>query len=493
MVNVYTPLNQLEPKQAMSVNGQYLEEVISGYRTLSVEGREALDLDIETIAINTRDGGTYKRRRINSRVITVNFSLVDSTPEGFAEKFNKIKQYLYGIEEAQLIFDDEPDVYFTGSFRKTTASYTGLTSTGKIEILCADPFKYSLTEYTVSAENGEISVTYGGTYPAHPVLIAQSEGHDCGFYGFTKDGLTVRVGNPDEQDQEEVPTETARKMVDTQFGSGHDWYTWSWARARLLYGYYTDNYSAGTSADYIYSYTAFPGAEPDYYYGPAYGTYLAEPIPNFNVSFTHWFEPSGNQGGGFDFYINNQGGSNIAGVSIYRNKNGRVQWYMIVKGNIVKGGSYALADNPFKGAWRTQTITKSLGTITFNVGGVTYSVTDPDLAGHAYDAYNASFVFYRQPGAEDIGTNNALRAALFYGYNNDWQDIANKIPQNGLVSIDTKSGNITLNGAQSLGLGVITNNFEDFVLEPGSNTITCEASDWVDDAEYTLRYREAYL
>ena len=444
----------------MQVDGQYLETLVSGYRTLTVEGREELDLNVINAEIDTSDGGRYLRRKIKSRVLNVRFAVEDSTPEGFAVKFKALKAELYKIKESQIIFTDEPNIYFTGTFRKITAEYIGhKVAQGVIEISCADPFKYSTTETTITAVNGTITATYNGTYPAHPKLTAQSAEHDSGFYGFTKGGLTIRVGNPDEQDQEEVPSETARKMVDTQFGSGHNWQTWSWARARLLYGYYTGNYSAGTSADYIYSYTAFPGAEPDYYYGPAYGTYLVEPVPNFNVSFTHWFEPSGNQGGGFDFYINNQGGSNIAGVSIYRNKNGRVMWSMIVKGNIVKGGSYSLTDNPFKGAWRTQTITKSLGTVTFNLGGVTYSVTDPELAGHAYDAYNASFVFYRQPGAEDIGTNNALQAALFYGYNNDWQEVANKIPQNGLVSIDTASGNITLNGAQSLGLGVITNNF----------------------------------
>lgn len=476
------------------INGSYLESIVPGFTTLYVKGREPLDIDLRSASINSRDGDIYQGRRVKGRTLEILFSLTAATPAAYSTAYNKLKGELYKAKESQLIFDDEPGYYFVGTYETIDVEYTaGQPANGSIFIFCADPFKYSVTETTITAVNGTITATYNGTYPAHPKLTAQSAGHDCGFYGFTKDGLTIRVGNPDEQDQEEVPSETARKMVDTQFGSGHDWYTWSWARARLLYGYYTDNYSAGTSADYIYSYTAFPGAEPDYYYGPAYGTYLAEPVPNFNVSFTHWFEPSGNQGGGFDFYINNQGGSNIAGVSIYRNKNGRVMWSMIVKGNIVKGGTYSLADNPFKGAWRTQTITKSLGTVTFNLGGVTYSVTDPELAGHAYDAYNASFVFYRQPGAEDIGTNNALQAALFYGYNNDWQDIANKIPQNGLVSIDTKSGNITLNGAQSLGLGVITNNFEDFTLEPGSNTITCEASDWVDDANYAMTYREAYL
>lgn len=476
------------------INGSYLESIVPGFTTLYVKGREPLDLDLRSASINSRDGDIYQGRRVKGRTLEILFSLTAATPAAYSAAYNKLKGELYKVKESQLIFDDEPGYYFIGTYESIDVEYTaGQPANGSIFVFCADPFKYSVTETTVTAVNGTITATYNGTYPAHPKLTAQSAEHDCGFYGFTKDGLTVRVGNPDEQDQEEVPSETARKMIDTQFGSGHSWSTWSWARARLLYGYYTDNYSAGTSADYIYSYTAFPGAEPDYYYGPAYGTYLVEPVPNFNVSFTHWFEPSGNQGGGFDFYINNQGGSNIAGVSIYRNKGGRIQVSMIVKGNVVKQVSFALADNPFKGDWRTQTITKSLDTITFNVGGVTYSITVPELAGHAYDAYNASFVFYRQPGAEDIGTNNALQAALFYGYDNDWQEVANKIPQNGLISIDTASGNITLNGAQSLGLGVITNNFEDFTLTPGSNTITCEASDWVDDAEYTLKYREAYL
>lgn len=476
------------------IDGKYIEDLISGFRTLGVDGREEIDLDVTSAETETSDGGRFVRRKINSRVLRVHFHLSDATASGFSTKLKALQAKLYSVKESRIIFSDASNYYFTGSFRKLTLAYKGMTVTrGTFEIFCADPFRYFVTESVVYPTDGVFTVNYIGTYPAHPTLIARSPGHDCGFYGFTKDGLTIRVGNPDEQDQEEVPSETARKMVDTQFGSGHDWYTWSWARARLLYGYYTDNYSAGTSADYIYSYTAFPGAEPDYYYGPAYGTYLVEPVPNFNVSFTHWFEPSGNQGGGFDFYINNQGGSNIAGVSIYRNKGGRIQVSMIARGTVVKQVSFSLTDNPFKGDWRTQTITKSLGTITFNVGGVTYSVTDPELAGHAYDAYNASFVFYRQPGAEDIGTNNALQAALFYGYNNDWQEVTNKIPQNGLVSIDTASGNITLNGAQSLGLGVITNNFEDFTLTPGSNAITCEASDWVDDAEYTLKYREAYL
>ena len=475
------------------INGSYLESIVPGFKTLYVKGREPLDLDLRSASINSRDGDIYQGRRVKGRTLEILFSLAAATPAAYSAAYNKLKGELYKVKESQLIFDDEPGYYFVGTYETIDVEYTaGQPANGSIFIFCADPFKYSTNETTVTAVNGTVTATYNGTYPAHPVLTAQSEGHDCGFYGFTKDGLTVRVGNPDEQDQEEVPSETAQKLIDTTFGSAHDWSIWSAGNAQMLYGYYTDGYAAQSANDYIYAQPTSIHA-PRYYYGPAYGTLLSEPIPNFEASFTHWFEPSDNQGGGFDIYVNNQGGGNVCGVSIYRNKNGRVQWSMIVKGNIVKSGSYSLTDNPFKGVWRTQTITKSLGTITFNVGGVTYSVTDPELAGHAYDAYNVSFVFYRQPSADGIGANNALKSILFYGAENEWEDIANKIPQNGLVSIDTGSGQITLNGAESLGLGVITNNFEDFVLEPGENTITCEASDWVDDAAYIMRFREAYL
>ena len=203
----------------MQVDGQYFETLVSGYRTLTVEGREELDLDVINAEIDTSDGGRYLRRKIKSRVLNVRFAVEDSTPEGFAVKFKALKAELYKIKESRIIFTDEPNIYFTGTFRKITAEYIGHTvAQGVIEISCADPFKYSVTETTVTAVNGTITATYNGTYPAHPKLIARSTGHDCGYYGFTKDGITVRVGNPDEQDQEEVPTDTATALIEQNFG-----------------------------------------------------------------------------------------------------------------------------------------------------------------------------------------------------------------------------------------------------------------------------------
>ena len=474
----------------MYING--ISPHVTGFRVLSVEGREPLSLDIENIENNTRDGAEFKRRRVRSRTIHVNYAIEAATQEEFAARYNSLKNTLYNAGNAPFQFSDEMDKVLYGTVQEITAERAGRTAyTGQIEINCADPFKYSTQTRTVTAVNGEFTVDYGGTYPAHPILKAQSS-QDCGFYAFQdQNGHRIQVGNPAEQDQEEVPTETAQTMIDNGFGTNHQWATWSRGFAKLLYGYNTD-YNFSAAADYIYAQPQ-PETEPDYYYGPAVGNTLASTTINFSCSFVHWFEPSGNQGGGFDFYINNQGGGNIAGVSIWRNKGGRVQWTMIVKGNVVKGGSYSLTDNPFKGDWRTQTITKSLDTVTFNLGGVTFSVTDPDLSSRAFDAANVTFVMYRQPGAENIAANNAMRSVLFYGFENTWADVANKIPSWGAVRVNTGDGMIYLNNVYRPDLGDVENDFEEFKLTAGENTVICTASDWVTNPSYWLTYREVFL
>ena len=482
------------------IDGQYIEDIITGFRTLGVDGREELDLDVVSSEIDTSDGGRYMRRRIKSRTLKVHFYLSDDTAAGFSAKFNALKNKLHSIKESQIIFSDDAGVYFTGTFRKLTLAYKGSEVTrGTIEILCADPFKYSLTEHTYTAVDGTITAEYGGTYPAYPILTAQSATHDCGFYSFSDDdGHLIQIGNPEEEDQEEEPTDRVVASLDSNFGTNY-WPSyapydpvWHPDRARLLYGYETESQGFQASAAYIYSLPGYPSGDPNTFFGGALGVNI-DASPNFSCSFVHWFEPSGNQGGGFDLYINNSGGGNIAGVCIRRGKGDVIKAYLIVKGKVVKTMSYTLASNPFGGVWHTETITKTLGTVSFNVGGTTFSVTDPDLADHSYDARNVSFIIYKQPGADQIGENNALKSIQFRGYASTWVDVENVIPREGLVSVDTGSGDISVNDDPQPNLGSIYNDFEDFKLSTGENTITCSSSGWVDDAVYTMKYREVFL
>lgn len=483
------------------INGSYLENIVSGFKTLYVKGREPLDLELINISLPTRDGDIFRSRRVNARELQILFSLEAATPAAYTAAYNKLKAELYKVKNAQLIFDDEPTCYFIGSFDNLDIEYTaGQPAQGTIVISCADPFKYATVESVASASGGEISINYAGTYPAHPVMTAQSELHDCGFYSFEdEDGHLIQIGNPEEEDQEEEPTEHVVASIDANFGTNfypsyapYDSSVWHRDWARLLYGYETESQGFQASQAYIYALPGYPGGDPDKFFGGTLGANI-DASPNFLCSFLHWFEPSGNQGGGFDLYINNSGGGNIAGVCIRRNKGSDIKAYLIVKGNVVKTMSYSLASNPFGALWRTETISKSLGTVSFNVGGTTFSVTDPDLADHSYDAQNVSFIIYKQPGADQIGANNALKNIQFRGYSNTWVDVENVIPRGGLVEIDTGSGEISVNDDLQPNLGSIYNDFEDFKLSPGENTITCSSSGWVDDAAYAIRYREVYL
>ena len=482
------------------INGSYLEDIVSGFKTLYVKGREPLDLELINTSLPTRDGDIFRSRRVNARELQILFSLEAATPAAYTAAYNQLKGELYKVKNSQLIFDDEPGCYFVGTCDNIDVEYVaGQPSHGTIVISCADPFKYSLTEYTANAVNGEISVNYSGTYPAYPILTAQSATHDCGFYSFSDDdGHLIQIGNPEEEDQEEEPTDRVVASLDSNFGTNY-WPSyapydpvWHPDRARLLYGYETESQGFRASAAYIYSLPGYPSGDPNTYFGGALGANI-DASPNFSCSFVHWFEPSGNQGGGFDLYINNSGGGNIAGVCIRRGKGDVIKAYLIVKGKVVKTTSYTLANNPFGSVWRTETIAKTLGTVSFNVGGVTFTVTDPDLADHSYDARNVSFIIYKQPGADQIGENNALKSIQFRGYASTWVDVENVIPREGLVSVDTGSGEISVNDDPQPNLGSIYNDFEDFKLSTGENTITCSSSGWVDDAVYTMKYREVFL
>ena len=165
----------LLPSEALQINGEYIENLISGYRTLHVKGREALSPELETFETGARDGSTLKKRRFPARIITVTYKLSAESDSAFREAYNALAGVL-NVEDAQLIFNDEQDKYYTG-----TPSAIGEVEPGRnsivssFDILCVDPFKYSLTEYEVmpTVDDGlGFVVNYNGTYNSFPELEA---------------------------------------------------------------------------------------------------------------------------------------------------------------------------------------------------------------------------------------------------------------------------------------------------------------------------------
>ena len=208
------------PSEALQINGEFIENLIEGYRTLSVSGRESLSAELATYESGVRDGSMLLNKRYPERIIVVKFQLVAKTNEDFREAFNKLGGIL-NVKEAELIFNDELDKFYIGTPYAMGDIEPGKNAVvGEFEILCTDPFKYSVVEYEAekSLDESSILIDYHGTYKAFPILEAdffnESEvlddgetesaltgNGDCGYVAFFNENeKIIQLGDPNEED-----------------------------------------------------------------------------------------------------------------------------------------------------------------------------------------------------------------------------------------------------------------------------------------------------
>lgn len=230
------------PSEALKINGAFIEDQIAGYRTLNVSGREALSPDVVTYTTGVRDGSKIKSKRYPERIIIVKYQLVAESSEAFREAYNKLAHIL-DVEDAELIFNDEQDKFFVGTPCIIGSVNPGMNAVvGEFEILCADPFKYSVIEYEAEPclEDKSILIDYKGTYKSFPTLVAEfyeendasEDGEtevaltgngDCGYVAFfTEDEKIIQIGDPDEADAE-TGFAKSQTLANSTFNKSNSW------------------------------------------------------------------------------------------------------------------------------------------------------------------------------------------------------------------------------------------------------------------------------
>ena len=241
------------PSEALQINGEFIENLIPGYRTLQVSGREALSPELETFETGVRDGSSLQSRRYPARIIVVKYQIKAESNSAFREAYNKLASIL-DVEEAQLIFNDEPDKFFTGTLSGFGEVPPGLNSVvSEFEFLCVDPFKYSVAEYEAEPAFSDNSflIDYNGTYKAYPILEAEffneneadgalTGNGDCGFVAFFNEReKIIQLGNADEADAESYAK--SQTLVNQLFQKETAWgniaqTNWATNNARLISG-----------------------------------------------------------------------------------------------------------------------------------------------------------------------------------------------------------------------------------------------------------------
>lgn len=139
------------PTSALIYDGVMFENIIDGYQTLYVEGREMISLDFETEKKNV--GICISSQRLPERFLTVHYQLTEQNPVEFQRSFKKLMRLLYKENDVEIHFNDELDTYYYGRY-SAADSVDGNTHSivSSFTITCADPRKYSRQFET----NGEI-------------------------------------------------------------------------------------------------------------------------------------------------------------------------------------------------------------------------------------------------------------------------------------------------------------------------------------------------
>lgn len=503
------------PAEAMSINGTYIENVIDGYSTLYTIGRDLLGPEVESEEVGKHDGEVYLYKRYPARKITVGFQLLGNTPEDFRDKFNALNDIL-NVENAQLIFADETDKYFIGTPSGAEQPDEGLLNViSEFEILCVDPFKYSVEELEVEAVDGVYTVNYNGTYPAYPTLEA-SFSEDCGFVAWLDDDeKVVQIGDVNEEDEATYPK--SQTLLSTSMTSS-ELSKWTKSAAVTMNGTSVASGSTTTlqtdpKGKSIASYSGITATGTGYR-----GAFMTRTLPadassetgatDFRFSWRQRFAMTNGKTAQYGFtqvLLLAADNTVVAGVSFFKNaaNNHYYRYYYVNRqsgggANKTYSGYNCTYGNKWVGFASTNppamSIQKKGENITFNIGTQKLSFKSEAMKTKAVT--KIQWASGRLGTVATIPSNQmGLISYKFVKDNCDtFVDIPNKFSEGDVVVVDCATGDILLNDTPMQDYGAIGNEFEGFVLSKGTNYISAAWSDWVETAPtLTLKYRERYL
>lgn len=496
------------PSEALKINGQWIEDQIPGYRTLNVSGREMLSNEIADLQVGSADGRRYLHKRYEPRTITVTYQLIASSNSAFRDAYNKLNALL-DVEETHLIFKDEEDKYFIGTWSGFSDVMPGVNRvTGEIEFYCADPFKYSVKEFEVSPtlDGGTtFAIDYKGTYKAFPIIEAKMNG-DNGFLGFTNTkGSILQFGSPEEADGVDYKQNEMLSGVPGFTDLLNDFGTNYMHPSYSMKGVLITKPINGRACIHL----SLNGPIVAGTWNGGMKTLVLPPdstniygAKNFYCYLNHWFE-TGLMGQTAEQSIAFLTADNkvICGYSILKNdmSGNEATLEMWVNNRVVRTIGFIPSaydsQNPFNGGRGHNDIRKEGDKVTFYWWGSYPSFIVPEIRDMECHKIQIAFSQYsdRSLGNPYV-TCNFLRSIDFQKMQVEkWRDVPNKFMGGDTFTADCRTGEVLHRGLRAMKLGSLGNDWETFALNPGTNQVKCMYSSWGKKPDFKLKYREAYL
>lgn len=487
---------------AFKVNGVYFEDVITGYHTLNSSGRESLEKSLVLAETDRIDGSVLTGSKLPQREIEIEYLITSDDYGDFQNKFESLMKHC-NVENAQIIFNDEPDKFYTGSIIVKEIEKARFQHSGKLSIVCADPFKYSVTEYELASSGWNF--TYDGTYKSYPTFTVEfpatldangnnTNTSECGYVGFANSrGDVLQFGDPEATDYGDI-TYPATNPLNKTFKSVSDW-TKNNSKLTSTSLVLTGTAAANSSG---YAYASGYGSGTGYH-GPSISKILTDTTSSKNFEFT-WkqkFVGSKTQFGAFECLLwnNNNGTRTLIGAVDIRKttKDTKTKIYFYADGALANKYNKTVACSKIG----TSSIKKQGNTLTITCGGVTKSFTLSDAIAELI-VNEVTFWFGRNASKAALGTNYLYKCSLKRFAYSKYEDIKNIFSAGDTLKVDCKTASVTLDSGDSeinaQTIGALGNDWEGFYLAPGANVIAFDYSDWATTAPTaTMKYRKVYL
>ena len=138
-------ITAFEPSDNMSINGTPLNQLIEGYRHLTVTGRGLLGQSVKTTSVPGRRGVWVESVSDNERILEIKYQLQAKTSSEMRNKFAKLNKILRTAGRSgflEITFKDESEYVYYGYFSGAEAiEEKSLSVISKFTILVPDGYK----------------------------------------------------------------------------------------------------------------------------------------------------------------------------------------------------------------------------------------------------------------------------------------------------------------------------------------------------------------
>ena len=490
-------------RRKMTYDGVLIEEAIPGYRTLSIEGRQFNENDLDTTE-NPGDGSTFVNKRVIKRELTIGFMIKRTTGLTLRQAQDKLLTYLNKKEPKQLILSDEPDVYFNAIFEKAKVSeeHDNVRS-GELIFICPDPYKHAVETRTFTAtknSDGVLTATVENTgNVATPIDYEITMNSDNGFIGIVSDEGIMQYGTLEEVDGHDYQrSERLLTLSDVLSASDDESGTGCYIQPDLVVN---GALGSETANGRTWLKLASSGSGTGWHGGQRTITLPADSngdlgATNFYIYLRHWFE---------NWKLAELG---LQGISILDDDNTMIAGWRINK--VAAGASKSYCEffsnnkqlesttfeainssaNLFTASNGNNCIYKEGSKITFYINGKGYrSFVVPEIA--TLKATKVQITIAAR-GTANAMTRNYLGAFDFDKlYVDKWSDDPNRYSKGDVLTIDGSKGKIYVNGMIRMGDEVIGTEY--FKANAGTNEIQFYNSSWASDVTAKAIIREAWL